>query len=152
LCPDFPFLFVRGWPLSASLEAELQQHISSLPNVQLVARTEDMASIYAQTRVLLVPSQWDETWGRVASEAQFSGIPVLSSDSGGLPEAVGHGGILLRRDDPAEVWADSLRSLWCDTAVYREKREAALAHAARPELDITRQMDQLVAIAERAVR
>ena len=150
ICPEIPFLFVRGWPLTAALETRLQQQIGILPNVQLVARSDDMARIYAQTRVLLVPSQWDETWGRVATEAQFSGIPVLSSDFGGLPEAVGHGGILLRRDDPPEVWADSLRSLWGDTTAYREKREAAFAHAARPELDIGRQMDKLVAITERA--
>jgi len=152
VCADIPFLFVRGWPLSAAEEADLQRQVGALPNVRLVARTDDMAAIYRQTRVLLVPSQWGETWGRVATEAQFSGIPVLASDSGGLPEAVGDGGILLRRDDPIEIWAACLRSLWGDTAVYREKREAAFAHAARPELDIGRQMDQLVTIAERAAR
>jgi glycosyltransferase involved in cell wall biosynthesis len=110
-----------------------------------------MASIYAETRVLLVPSLWEETWGRVATEAQFSGIPVLASDAGGLPEAVGQGGILLRRDTPPEIWADRLRALWGDTAIYREKREAALVHAARPELDIGCQMDELLSITERAV-
>lgn len=152
LCPDIPFLFVRAWPLSAKLESELQKEVGALDNVTLVARSDDMAGIYAETRILLVPSQWDETWGRVATEAQFSGIPVLSSDSGGLPEAVGEGGILLKRDDPPELWAAALRSLWGETPVYRERRAAALAHAARPELDIARQMDQLVAIAEGAAK
>ncbi len=60
----------------------------------LVGRTMDTRSVYAATRVLLVPSQWKaETWGRVASEAQFSGIPVLASDVGGSPEAVAPGGV-----------------------------------------------------------
>ncbi len=150
LCPGIPFLFVRGWPLSSRTEAQLRRHLARLPNVRLVARSNDMKRIYAETRVLLVPSQWDETWGRVVSEAQFSGIPVLSSDSGGLPESVGPGGVLLRRDDAAELWAQQLRILWSDTALYHLKREATLSHAGRPALDIGRQMDQLVAITERA--
>src|SRR5262249_21620774 len=59
-------------------------------------RTDDMRTVYCDTRILLVPSQWeDETWGRVVSEAQLSGIPVITSDRGGLPESVGPGGIVL---------------------------------------------------------
>ena len=38
------------------------------------------------------------TFGRIAVEPQFSGIPVVASDRGGLPEAVGPGGVLI---DPA---------------------------------------------------
>jgi glycosyltransferase involved in cell wall biosynthesis len=149
LCSEIPFLFVRGWPLSARAEADLQRKLATLANVRLVDRQQNMARIYEQTRILLAPSQWDETWGRVASEAQFSGIPVLSSNTGGLPEAVGEGGILLRRDDPPELWADWLRRLWNDHALYLGKRDAALAHAARPELDIGHQMNQLIAITEK---
>lgn len=149
LCPDIPFLFVRGWPLSAKAEAQLRKDLAERPNVRLVDRSDDMRGIYAQTRVLLVPSQWEETWGRVVSEAQFSGIPVLASDSGGLPESVGPGGVLLRRDEPADLWADHLRRIWGDPAVYREMREATLAHAGRPELDVAHQMDQLIAITEK---
>lgn len=150
LSPGIPFLFVRGWPLSSKAEAQLNRHLTRLPNVRLVERSDDMRRVYAETRVLLVPSQWDETWGRVVSEAQFSGIPVLSSDSGGLPESVGPGGVLLRRDDSAEVWAEQLRCLWSDPALYNMKREATLSHAGRPALDIDYQMDQLVAITGRA--
>lgn len=150
LSPDIPFLFVRGWPLSSKADELLKRCLVRLPNVRLVSRSDDMKRIYAETRVLLVPSQWDETWGRVVSEAHFSGIPVLSSDSGGLPESVGPGGILLRRNDPVELWADQLRSLWSDPALYRLKREATLSHAGRAALNIGYQMDQLVEITQRA--
>lgn len=149
LCPDIPFLFVRGWPLSKKEETELQQRLSRLPNVRLVDRTTDMAPIYQQTRILLVPSQWQETWGRVVSEAQFSGIPVLSSDLGGLTESVGPGGIILDRKAPPPLWAEHLRMLWNDPAIYRQKREAAFAHADRPEIKIDHQMDQLMGITQR---
>src|SRR3546814_9881685 len=45
--------------------------------------SHDMREVYRRTHTLLVPSQWEEAWGRVATEAQFSGIPVLASDRGG---------------------------------------------------------------------
>lgn len=150
LCPDIPFIFVRGWPLSAQAEAQLARQLARLPNVRLMARYADMRRLYAETRVLLVPSQWPETWGRVATEAQFSGIPILASDVGGLPESVGPGGVLLRSDDPVERWADELKRLWSDSGHYAAARDAAFSHAARPALDVRRQMDQLIAITERA--
>jgi glycosyltransferase involved in cell wall biosynthesis len=34
-----------------------------------------------------VPSLWFEAWGIVVTEAQLRGIPVISSNVGGIPEA-----------------------------------------------------------------
>jgi len=48
-----------------------------------------MRAAYGRSRLLLAPSRWVESWGRVASEAQISGLPVIATKSGGLPEAVG---------------------------------------------------------------
>ena len=61
----------------------------------MVPARYDVKPIYARTAVLIAPSLGFESWGRVASEAIMNGIPVLSSDSGGLPEAVGTAGITL---------------------------------------------------------
>lgn len=145
LCPDIPFCFVRAWPLGMTAAARLRRRLRRLGNIQLRDGTSDMRSIYRDTRILLVPSQWEaETWGRVASEAQFSGIPVVASNRGGLPEAVGPGGIILGYDHPARVWADALRQLWFDARRYGELSEAALCHAGRPELDPERQVNLLV--------
>ena len=48
----------------------------------------------------------------------MSGIPVLATDIGGLPEAVGDGGILLGEDATAEAWVEALSRLWDDEATY----------------------------------
>jgi len=109
-----------------------------------------MSPIYASTRVLLVPSQWEaETWGRVVSEAQFSGIPVLASDRGALPETVGEGGAIIKYDAPACTWATELRRMWFDDLHYQQLRQAALAHSRRPELDFKQQIDAFLAVATR---
>jgi len=44
--------------------------------------------VYYGARLVIVPSQWEEAYGRVAREAYLLGIPVLVSNVGGLPEAV----------------------------------------------------------------
>lgn len=68
-----------------------------LPNVEIVEHCDDMRSVYARTRLLLMPSE-HESWGRVAVEAMTSGIPVLATDLPGPREAIGDGGRLIELD------------------------------------------------------
>lgn len=44
--------------------------------------------------VLILPSR-AEGWGCVIKEAQAMGIPCVGSDSGGIPEAIGKGGVVV---------------------------------------------------------
>lgn len=131
-CPDIPFSFVETWPLNKKQRRELAQQLLSLPNVTLLPPQKDMRKIYEKCKILLVPSVWQEAYGRVALEAQLCGIPVIASNRGGLPEAVGTGGILIDPDEPLEAWVSSVRKLW-SSASYEEWVTAALAHARRPE-------------------
>ena len=64
-------------------------------NVDMSPGTNNMRSIYAVTKVLIAPSLWWESWGRVVTEAVYNNIPVIAANSGGLNEAVAGGGILL---------------------------------------------------------
>jgi glycosyltransferase involved in cell wall biosynthesis len=56
-----------------------------------------------------------------------SGVPVLASDRGGLPELVGRSAVLAA-DDPA-AWASALEWLWHDPAARRELGSRALERA-----------------------
>jgi glycosyltransferase involved in cell wall biosynthesis len=146
LCPEIPFCFVEGWPMSREEKAALEARVAAQPNVHLEPRTHDMREIYQATHTLLVPSQWEEAWGRVVTEAQFSGIPVVASNRGGLPEAVGPGGRVLAHDAPAAVWAAALREYWRNRSVYAEASVAALEYSRRPEIDRRRQVRELCAV------
>ena len=48
----------------------------------------DSWKVYEGAKLVIVPSQWEEAYGRVAREAFLLNLPVLVSQVGGLPEAV----------------------------------------------------------------
>lgn len=82
--PQFEFAAVPTWGANDSVLGDLRE----LPNVRLLEPSDDIENILAQTRVLLAPSLWPESFGYVVPEAMLRGIPVLASDLGGLREAV----------------------------------------------------------------
>jgi D-inositol-3-phosphate glycosyltransferase len=81
---------------------------------------QEFASMMRGARLLLVPSH-SETFGLVALEAAASGVPVISSDAGGLVEAVvdGQSGIILANRDP-QVWADTMVRLLSDDHAHHQ--------------------------------
>jgi glycosyltransferase involved in cell wall biosynthesis len=130
LCPEIPFVFVEGWHLDPQHRTQISGHLSRLPNVTLIPARGDMRSVYGKSKILLAPSIWEEAYGRVVTEAQFSGIPVVASTRGGLPEAVGRGGVLLDPAQPVTAWANAVRKMWHDRRLRLERLAPVLAGAA----------------------
>lgn len=145
-CPDIPFVFVLSWMADEAQRAKLQDRITGLPNITLTPPTSDMKSVYGKAKIVIAPSQWEEAFGRVGVEPQFSGIPVVASARGGLPEAVGPGGILVPADGGLDAWVRAVRSLWDDKDLYDRTSRAARAHSLRPEMDPAAQIDHLLEI------
>lgn len=145
-CPDIPFTFVESWGIDTDLRACLDRRLAGLPNVTLQARTTDMKSVYGKARILLAPSLWEEAWGRVATEAHFSGIPVIGSRQGGLPEAIGPGGLTLDINAPLAEWVAAVRLLWDDQAEYARLSETALEFSQRPEMQPGYQVNRLLEV------
>lgn len=134
-CPDLPFLVVESWNLDPNWRAYCQQRARSLGNVQWLEPQDDMRGVYAQARVLLMPSVWEEAFGRTVIEAQLNGIPVLASHRGALPETVGDGGLTLDPHEPVEVWAEALRRLMGGHESFGEAaRHRGESHAAATPL------------------
>lgn len=129
LLPHRRFLFVRSWRDHPSFRiVEVR-----LPNVEWVPSTLDMRPVYARTKLVLMPSVLDESFGRTAAEAQVSGIPCVVSDRGGLPETAGPGGVVVPITAPIEQWRDTVEGVLADAGRHASLSRGAREHAARPE-------------------
>ena len=122
--PDLRFL------VAGDAGRHARQRLARLPNVECLGWVDDMRPVYARTRVLMGPSIWPEPFGRVFVEAAASGIPSVASARGGIPEAVGDGGILIDDIFDAGRWVAALRQLQ-DPTVYLTLSNRARQHARR---------------------
>ena len=60
---------------------------------------KDMPKMYKMADCLVVPSVWEEPFGVVALEGMASGLPLIVTNSGGLPEVVDdRGAIIVNKD------------------------------------------------------
>lgn len=127
--PDEKFLLVESWKLTNESLKSLQLQLSKLPNVEFIRRVSDMRNVYQQTKLLLVPSVWEEGFGMVAVEAQSCRIPVIASDRGGLPEAVGNGGVLIKDFLNSEIWVKEIKRFLTDESYFSKMSQLAFEHA-----------------------
>ncbi|HRE47241.1 MAG TPA: glycosyltransferase family 4 protein, partial [Aggregatilineales bacterium] len=92
-----------------------------------------MPTLYPQLDVLCLPSRtlptWKEQFGRVILEAMASGVPVIGSDSGAIPDVIGDAGVIVPEENPHAL-AEALRGLLSDPA-----RHADLAQKGRARVE-----------------
>jgi glycosyltransferase involved in cell wall biosynthesis len=99
--------------------------LAVMPSVRLPG--SPVAELLAGAAVLLVPSRWQEPFGRVAFEALAAGVPVAASAVGSLPSFVPAEG-LIEPGAPVSEWADRVALLTEPVgfaAVSDRAREAA---------------------------
>jgi len=127
--PEREFLVVEGW----GTPPDILSVIERIPNVTWWDKQLDMRTVYSQTDMLLVPSQWDEAFGRVITEAQINGIPVLASRVGGIPESLGPGGVMVDEIQSPQAWSRGLAEviLRYDELAVRAEEHAAQFSSSR---------------------
>lgn len=124
-CPDIPFLVSESWGLDPNWRAYCLNRAAVLPNIEWSGPTRDMRPVYARSRTLLMPSLWEEAFGRTVVEAQINAIPVVASDRGALPDTVGAGGVLVDAHAPIDHWARALREAFMPSARYDQLSDQA---------------------------
>lgn len=91
---------------------QLADRLGVRSSVALLGERAETGSLFRQADVFLLPSE-QESFGLAALEALASGVPVVASRVGGLPEVVrdGETGLLVRPHDPAALAAAVVRLL-----------------------------------------
>ncbi|MCL2624859.1 MAG: glycosyltransferase family 4 protein, partial [Planctomycetaceae bacterium] len=130
--PEIPLLVVEG-RAGADWLARTGVDFEGVRNLSLMANTPDPRDFYRVTKIMLVPSLFMESFGRVAAEAMINGIPVIASHRGALPEVIGDAGITLDipaqytpdtriapSPDEVEPWVNAIIHLWDDTPFYND--------------------------------
>lgn len=154
--PERKFIGVVGSYDSPGPEGPKQEVIidllRELPNVTIIQNSPDILSVYRQTRILLMPSYY-ESWGRTATEAMCSGIPVICTPTPGLKEncqdAAIYVGKLLENPESGQThvdigkvedWIKAIRKL--DKSSTYSKYSLLCRERSR-ELDPVKELEQL---------
>jgi glycosyltransferase involved in cell wall biosynthesis len=85
------------------------------------------AELFRGARLFLMPSL-EEGFGLPALEAMASGVPVIASNRGSLPEVVGDAGILIDPTDAATL-AGALESALTDATLWQNLRQRGLTRS-----------------------
>jgi N-acetyl-alpha-D-glucosaminyl L-malate synthase BshA len=134
----------------AGLARQLARDLGVIDRVHFTGVVDGVADLLHEANLLLLPSQ-AESFGLVALEAMASGVPVVASDVGGLPEVVEHGvtGFLapLGAVDQMAAYAVQILS---DCATCRAFSRAARQRA-RDHFDYRNIVPQYEAVYERVL-
>lgn len=89
---------------------------------------DKLPELYNLADIAVLPSMWEEPAGLTMVEAMACGTPVITTESGGIPEYVGDAGVVLKRDKylPQNI-AMNIDSLLDDSELYQTLRNKGIA-------------------------
>jgi glycosyltransferase involved in cell wall biosynthesis len=129
---------IAGVPLKIAGEGPLR-----LDGAEMLGHVDDVSALLRGAAMALVPSLGGDVMPFAALEAMASGVPVIASRSGSLPEVVGEERCVPRRDPRA--LAAAMRALWDDAERRRRDGDALLARA-RERFSEERYVNELLAL------
>jgi N-acetyl-alpha-D-glucosaminyl L-malate synthase BshA len=139
-------LFVGDGPERSEAES-LCRELDIVDDVRFVGKQEQMEEILAVADLFLLTSEY-ESFGLAALEAMAAGVPVVSTNAGGLPEISinGETGFL---DDIGDIHAMSAHAIQilADDKTLQQFKANAVAHA--KNFDIHRIVPQYEALYNR---
>lgn len=88
---------------------ELSEEVSKISkldkriNFKGKLKPEEVLEQMAKIDLTIVPSIWDEPFGRVIIESYYQGTPVIASNVGGIPEIVENSNMLFEKENVDEL-------------------------------------------------
>ncbi len=122
--PDYKLVIAGGigWDAEQDLAAPDKMGISDRVVFMGRVSPELLQVLYQGASVYVQPS-WTEGFGLPALEAMASGVPVVVSSGGALPELVGDAGIIVSLEGGRRMFAARLASTVSSLLGYPERRE-----------------------------
>lgn len=122
LMPEYKFLGV---------DITYRLNDKDLPaNLILLKGPQPVKDIYAKTKIVLIPSLVDESFGRGAVESFYNGIPIITTatGTGNIPYILGEAGRIIDSNNIKE-WSREIRLLQTDNEYYTFRKNEALKQA-----------------------
>ncbi len=122
--PQRYFMVVLSWDKHIDFPTDASLH----KRVLIVPAQHNVSEIYSYSRLVLIPSQWQEAFGRVQFEAAANGIPVCVSAVGGMQQYFSDNGILVNDYKNVDRWQKAIEQL-DDKSTYNKAAQNALSMA-----------------------
>lgn len=102
----FKLLVVGGYFFNTNIKSNFEKEIEPLiekvkDNVIFTGYVdyEELHNIYAISDIAVLPSMWEEPCALTVIESMASGLPIIATDSGGIPEYVNENmSVIIKRD------------------------------------------------------
>lgn len=127
-------LMIGDGPERQRIEAMCRQAEIS-DSVEFIGKMTQPEDLVASCDLFVLPSE-SESFGLAALEAMACGVPVVSSNTGGLPEVNKHGvSGLLNNVGDVDAMADNAFAILADEATHQRYRDGAFEEAKRFDVD-----------------
>jgi glycosyltransferase involved in cell wall biosynthesis len=129
-CPPRVHLLVAGEGNDLEPSRALARSLGLGERVHFLGYVSQPLTVFEAAHVAVVPSLWNEAFGRVVVEAMGCAIPVVATAVGGMQELFDDGvqGLFVPKADSAAI-ASALRRLLDDEGARRQMADAARALA-----------------------
>jgi glycosyltransferase involved in cell wall biosynthesis len=146
MCADIPFKAAGSYHGAPDLVGQRSSNFGFLGHFP----REQLATFYAESRIVVLCSVWYEGFPTTILEAMAAGKPVVCSRIGGLPEIVEEGitGLLFRPGDARDL-AERIRYLWERSDLCRKMGQVGREKVLR-EYSPQRFYERLMAVYEAA--
>ena len=127
-------LFVGDGPERSTIES-MARNSDAKNDIVFLGRQEEVEDIMAISDLFLLPSEY-ESFGLVALEAMAAGVPVISTNAGGLPEVNIDGltGFLSNVGDVDDM-SDNIIKILSNQTFFQEMKKNALIQAKKFDID-----------------
>lgn len=105
--PNKEFLICETWKRTSNI---VLKKLLEFDNVEVIQMTE-IKKIMLLAYLFLLPSQIEEGFGRGVIEFNINSIPVIASNVGGIPEAMGNNQLLINEFDNANEWIIAINEI-----------------------------------------